>query len=686
MEPAPGDGKRGSTPWLLVWVAAVAGGGILAARGLEVRNPSTHWEPGRPAPATQLWSFARTQFGDHDVVLLGLQLAADVGLEALAPFERWVGDQPEVASRFGPAIVRDLYADPMTRRRLGRQLAELASAVYRPDARFALVYASLHAPPVRDDLGLKTAFLDRVDSVGVAMLPPGTALFVAGKPPADVALNRLLRQDALGSAPRAFLVLTLVLGLLLRRRVFGPLAGAVAAVVLVAGGLALFRTPVSTATVVTFPLTLVIGLAYGIHVEAALARSGSLRAARRQLAAPLTWAWVTTAAGILTFAVSPIPGLRVYAYAATAGLAVSYLAAFTLAPHVALAAPHAARTGSLWRGVPVRVFAAAARRPGTVTVIWVLAVAATIGGLARVRVEPNNYLGFFPSGHPTLVAHQVLDSVFGGSLPIYVLAEASAGDAYGNPDVRRRVRAFVREAQADPRVGPAFTPFTAEGRAAETLEDWFRGREARYTRAVLSVPLLPTATLRDLLQSLDSLAAAQSDPTLRLRITGPLPAGLPLLESLVESQAQSLLGVLLAVAVAVLVAARPWRRGLLLLAPNLLPPLAVAAAMGYLGIPIDFGTVVVISMVIGIAVDDTLQIAWASSSSSPAHAVRRVAAPITVTSLAAVAGFASFFFSPFPVTQRLGLLTALGIGVAWIADFTLTPLLLARYRARRGSR
>jgi predicted RND superfamily exporter protein len=159
---------------------------------------------------------------------------------------------------------------------------------------------------------------------------------------------------------------------------------------------------------------------------------------------------------------------------------------------------------------------------------------------------------------------------------------------------------------------------------------------------------------------------------------------------LVESQVKSLLVLLLVIAVAFVAVTRSWRRGMLLFLPNIVAPLAVAAAMGYGNIALDFNTVVIISLVLGISVDDTLQLARAGAPRSPgdlrfrpARAVRSVGAPVSVTSLAAVVGFGSLAFSSFPVTARLGTLTALAVVVAWLADVTLAPLLLAGSRRRR---
>jgi len=170
-----------------------------------------------------------------------------------------------------------------------------------------------------------------------------------------------------------------------------------------------------------------------------------------------------------------------------------------------------------------------------------------------------------------------------------------------------------------------------------------------------------------------------------------LPAALPMQRALVASQLASLGLLLAAVAGSLVALARSGRRAAVLLVPNVAPLIAVGAAMGILGIPLDFTTVCVASLVLGVSVDDTLQITWAGRRSgggrafSPSWAMRRVTAPALIGVLGPIVGAMALLGSPFAPTQRLGGLLALGLLVALLADLTLTPLLLAgRRRGRAG--
>jgi predicted RND superfamily exporter protein len=183
------------------------------------------------------------------------------------------------------------------------------------------------------------------------------------------------------------------------------------------------------------------------------------------------------------------------------------------------------------------------------------------------------------------------------------------------------------------------------------------------------------------LGTLDSLAAAHSDPEVRLQVTGVLHASLPLLAALIDTQVRSLATLLVAVTLVLVVVARSPSRGAQLVVPSILPLVVIAGAMGHFGVVLDFTTVTVFSIVLGVAVDDTLHIAMGAKRSRRGGAplaIRHTADAVTLTSLVAVIGFLALWFSPFPATQLVGRLLGLGLLTAWLADITLTPLLLAR--------
>lgn len=686
---------------LYVWAVIVLVAVVLAATRLRVENPRGLWAI-RPQPAaSQLWAFARSQFGDREVLLVAVRLQVDPTLRVdtvTAALERWIRDQPEVGNVFGPQNVRRLRAGLgfLQSRQRQRQWRELRSVVHSADSSVAVIFVTIVPPSEEGSLEVKSAFISRLRQQSVHLVPKNAELLLAGQPVLDVALDRLLHADMRAAVPLALACISLLLAGLLGVRSMAPALAVLSSVVVLLGGLAVTGVAVSSATAIALPLTVVVGLSYGVHMALAIDRTGSARTAVREIGPPLAWSYVTTAVAVASLTLSPIRALRLFAVVSTAGLTIAFVAAITLVPllHASSGSRWSVRGRALVNRTGFRFFAFAARRPKRTLIAWAAVGGIAALGLARVTVEPNTYLSFFPDASPVVQAHRVLDQKLNGSVPLELLVETDSGVAARQTRVRQRISEFAAAATEHHVLGPFFAPLgTGWLQRSASARAWFEGRDPRYTRAVFSMPIVPTSEARRLVGSLDSIAAAHSDDAVDLRVTGQLPASIPMQQALVDSQLRSLALLLAVVTLFLVVAARSVRVGFVLLIPNLIALATVAGTMGYMGIAVDFTTVSVCSLVLGVAVDDTLQMTWAlrgPAAMGTTHgapvAVRKTASPIAIASLAMIAGCGALLLSPFPPTQRLGGLLAVGLVVALGADLTLTPLLLSGVPSRRKSR
>jgi predicted RND superfamily exporter protein len=141
------------------------------------------------------------------------------------------------------------------------------------------------------------------------------------------------------------------------------------------------------------------------------------------------------------------------------------------------------------------------------------------------------------------------------------------------------------------------------------------------------------------------------------------------------------------VAVILFAALRNARLAAVALIPNVVPIVMVFGFMGLAGVPLDAGTVVVGSLALGIAVDDTIHLISAfqedrerEGAALPAldAALARVLHPVVFTTLAVAIGFGLLGLSQFTFTRNLGLLVAGTMLVCLAADLVLLPSLLSR--------
>ncbi|MFN3315806.1 MAG: efflux RND transporter permease subunit, partial [Raineya sp.] len=128
------------------------------------------------------------------------------------------------------------------------------------------------------------------------------------------------------------------------------------------------------------------------------------------------------------------------------------------------------------------------------------------------------------------------------------------------------------------------------------------------------------------------------------------------------------------------------------LIPNIIPMLVTAGLMGFLGIPLKPSTMIVFSIVLGIAVDDTIHFLahyrlQLDKDSDHIHAVitsiKETGLSMIYTSIVLMAGFCIFIFSEFQGTVSLGLLSASTLFVAMLTNLTILPALLLSFDPQR---
>jgi hypothetical protein len=179
----------------------------------------------------------------------------------------------------------------------------------------------------------------------------------------------------------------------------------------------------------------------------------------------------------------------------------------------------------------------------------------------------------------------------------------------------------------------------------------------------------------------------------RIEITGAVPMLAHVARKVVNAQLQSFLSALGVIALMLILVLRSLRVGLLALLANLLPIVVTLGLMGWIGVPLNFTTVMIASIAIGIAVDDTIHLLVRAQNETALAAgdhtlamertVASVGRAVTFTSVVIAGGFSILALSTLVPARHFGLLTGLCMGLALLADLILTPLLIIVLRPWR---
>jgi len=134
---------------------------------------------------------------------------------------------------------------------------------------------------------------------------------------------------------------------------------------------------------------------------------------------------------------------------------------------------------------------------------------------------------------------------------------------------------------------------------------------------------------------------------------------------------------------------RSWPLALIAMAPNVFPVAVVLGVMGWLDLPLDMMTITIAAIGVGIAVDDTIHYvnrfrAEFAVDRSYVPAMRRshrtVGRAMCYTTFVITIGLSVLSLSQFVPTMRFGLLTALAMIAALLADLTILPAMLVMAR------
>ena len=200
---------------------------------------------------------------------------------------------------------------------------------------------------------------------------------------------------------------------------------------------------------------------------------------------------------------------------------------------------------------------------------------------------------------------------------------------------------------------------------------------------------LPSKELRPLALRIDTWLAANGDTARNAKGTGISLMFAYLSEHNISAMLFSTAIALFLISGILVLALRSIKIGIASLVPNFVPAIMGFGLWGYMQGEVGVAIAVVAAMTFGIVVDDTIHFlskyvqGRRELGKGPEEAIlysfRSVGTALLVTTLVLVAGFLVLGTSGFKVSSSLGLLTAIVLALALIADFLFLPSLLLQF-------
>lgn len=446
--------------------------------------------------------------------------------------------------------------------------------------------------------------------------------------------------------------------------------------------------------------------AFQRHRRASLAPDSAALAAMRENRLPMLLANGTTALGFLGLLLSPSPPIQVMGYLVATGVTVSWVLCMTLVPCLQARFDPPVRPKQFAAGVLVATADIVRQRRRWILVLF-LGGALPAAYLASTNTISDNVFAYFPSSHPFSQDTQLVEGRFSGiNEATYSLGVASNKQSFLEPDGALAAAKFSDWLQQRPEVirvrslvdNEPIREAIADDELAEFL-DFVDEQQAEpgfdYLVADLSSDRKHTA-FTTYLVPMDSGTQVSFDRRVHQWVATELPgytllSGGPTLMFAYLGQ-HNIKGMLTSLGLALVFAAvllwvvfRSTRIALAGLVCNILPIVMVYAIWALVSGQLSLGAAIVMGMVLGIVLDDSIYLLAAFSrahssgdNDSDRTAIRRIGPAMMITTLALVAGLSTGLLSDFGPIWSMSMLSVLVIAMALIIDLLLLPAMLRK--------
>lgn len=518
-----------------------------------------------------------------------------------------------------------------------------------------------------------------------------------------------------------------------------PLGTVLIALLTTLAMLVLTDYPINIINNVLPTLIFVIGISDSIHmltrqaeeVEAGRPHSEAIRQMIRHTGVACLLTTGTTAIGFLSLFSAETTILRNFGWQAACGVMLAYLATILFLPaglsfmrparriHTSPNAPDAPRHVPTLERLLMRAGDALLARPWTVLTVSLLASGALIAQAAHVVID-TKILEVFSEDHPTYISTQTLEEDLSGILPIEISLESPERDRFKDPDVLTRIAILQQSAALHSIVLSTESPldYLGAARAAITGDpdqrDLLPETPEQVEQLLLLIADAPDSrsgihafvtsdfrNARILLRVRDAGAKANlklarelhanledlfpPETNIAYRLTGDAYVASAALDSFIRDLIVSIFLALGLILVLLTLVFRSIKIGIISLLPNALPLLMTLGYMGWADININTTTIIIFAISLGIAVDDSIHffarfIEELPQTDSLKEAILNTyfgaGRAILLTSVLLLIGLSVLTLSDFVPTQQFGLLTAMTIAGALVADLVILPVLL----------
>jgi predicted RND superfamily exporter protein len=569
-------------------------------------------------------------------------------------------------------------------------------------------------------------------------------LYYTGLPHFKVHSTRAMWGDLSLFIPLTLLLIVVALFLSFRslRGMLLPTVTVIVSLIWTLGIMVLAGSSLSLGNVALPPLVLVLGTAYSLHIVAEyyeLAHPGRpvnevVFETLQATGMPLFIAALSTVIGFLSLVVNSIVSIRELGLYASVGISIAFMLSLVLVPALLALLPLPTRREAAFSpriSSALRTLAMlSSRYRRAVIALGFLITLLCAWQIPAIEVG-SDFQSFFRETDPVRQATDAINRYLVGSMTFYVAIDGEERDIIKKWDTLWRIKNLqlyidslpgvektvsfvdycelldrgIQEIPLEPPEGEMFEAPSSEDKTTFWANpDQLKGvmrlvflnsarvasvvNHPNYSRTVILVrtSLSRSSDIADLVEQIESFAHRHFPPELTVHPTGNLILLTRTAGNIISGQVNSLAltaGVIFVLMTAMFLSARV---GLIAMVPNVFPLFVFFGLMGAFGAELNFGTNIIASIALGVAVDDTIHIMMRLSSTvrtttDQEHALldtlSTVGKPALYASVVLFLGFLTLGFSTFVPIRQFGFLSATTILVGLVGEIALLPALLA---------
>jgi predicted RND superfamily exporter protein len=500
--------------------------------------------------------------------------------------------------------------------------------------------------------------------------------------------------------------------------------------------MAMLETPLSIPTQILPSFLLAVGIGATVHLLVVFyqrydqgdAKEEALAFALGHSGLAIVMTALTTAGGLVSFAVAEIVPVAEMGIFAPIGILLGLAYCMMLLPALLIVSPLARREladgqsewGRIQRSLQW-LGDRSVRKAWIVVLCTAVVLAFSLAGITRISstYDPMTWL---PEDDPVRRATDLIGSEFGGTTSLEIIVDTGRENGLHDPDLLRRLDALGETfASGEHNAGmsvaktlsiadmtkeihqalnanaathysiPGSKELVAqelllfENSGSDDLEDLVDSQFSM-GRLTIKLPYAPPLLYEDFIARAVAICEATLGDDVEITATGFVTLITRSLNAVTTSMLWSYAIALAIITPLMFLLLGSIRGGMIAMVPNLTPIVLTLGLMGWLGIPLDLFTLMIGSIAIGLAVDDTIHFMhnfrkYHERSGDVRRAVRETLQTtghaMLVTSVVLSLSFFMFTLASLQNLVIFGLLTGFTIITAFVSDVTIAPALMA---------